>query len=170
VGILDAKGSINTIPQTASCQVDLRSVNKDALLQLEAYFLAAVDEAATAEKHFSREHFPPHRSSQLQVTLEQLGSRPSGELAVESWLVQQAIASSRLLGITPRLDCASTDANIPISLGLEAITLGAGGNFAGCHTLNEWYEPHGRITALQRTWLLLCALGEVNQVNESTLM
>jgi tripeptide aminopeptidase len=161
VGILEAKGSINTIPQTATCQVDLRSVSKEALQQLEKYFLQAVNDAATAEKHFSHTHFPPSPHASLQVTIDQLGSRPSGELATDSTLVQYALASSHLLGITPRLECASTDANIPISLGLEAITVGAGGDFAGCHTLNEWYHPSGRITALQRTLLLICALGEL---------
>jgi hypothetical protein len=72
--------------------------------------------------------------------------------------VQTAIECSRALGIEPRLDCSSTDSNIPISLGVPAITIGAGGVSNNCHTLAEWYEPVGRELGLKRLLLLAVSL------------
>jgi len=82
---------------------------------------------------------------------------------VSAPIVQAAIDCSRALGIEPRLDCSSTDSNIPISMGLPAITVGAGGLSSNCHTLGEWYEPTGRELGLKRLLLLTVTLaGLVN--------
>jgi hypothetical protein len=64
------------------------------------------------------------------------------------------------LGIEPRLDCSSTDSNIPISLGIPAITLGVGGISSNCHSLTEWYEPAGRELGLKRLLMLTVALAK----------
>ena len=72
--------------------------------------------------------------------------------------MQAAIECSRVLGVEPRLDCSSTDSNIPISLGIPAITLGVGGVSDNCHSLAEWYEPVGRELGLKRLLLLAVTL------------
>jgi hypothetical protein len=96
--------------------------------------------------------------TRLEVEFEQVGDRPSGETPVNAPLVQAAIDCSRILGIEPRLDCSSTDSNIPISMGIPAITIGAGGMSNNCHTLGEWYEPTGRDLGLKRLLLLTVTL------------
>ena len=59
------------------------------------------------------------------------------------------------LGIRSHLDCSSTDANVPLSLGVPAIAIGAGGAGGGAHTTEEWYRPEGRDLALKRIFLAL---------------
>src|SRR5205823_12967114 len=88
--------------------------------------------------------------TRLEAEFAQVGNRPSGETPIHAPLVQAAIDCSRVLGIEPRLDCSSTDSNIPISMGIPAITIGAGGVSSNCHTLGEWYEPTGRELGVKR--------------------
>jgi tripeptide aminopeptidase len=97
----------------------------------------------------------------LTCEFEQVGDRPSGETPVNSRIVRAAIECSRALGIEPRLDCSSTDSNIPISLGIPAITIGVGGISSNCHSLTEWYEPAGRELGIERLLLLTAALAGV---------
>ncbi len=153
VGIIEGGSSINTIAEQACMQVDLRSVSASELSKLENHFLSSVKQALIEENLASK-----YSDSQLELQIEVIGERPSGELSSTSHLLQTAITTTRTFGVTPYLDCSSTDANIPISLGLEAITLGAGGNCGGCHTLSEWYEETDRAKSLKRTLLLLLAL------------
>jgi di/tripeptidase len=89
--------------------------------------------------------------------------RPGGETPANSTIVALASAATRSLGFTPVLDQSSTDSNIPISLGVPAITLGAGGTSGNSHTLEEWYEPQGRDLGLKRA--LLVMLGMVGLAN-----
>jgi di/tripeptidase len=96
----------------------------------------------------------------LKFQMELIGERPSGETPADSPLVKLAIESTRLLGVEPRLDQSSTDSNLPISLGIPAVTLGAGGTSGASHTLAEWYDPRDRDKGLKRGLLLI--LGLVN--------
>jgi hypothetical protein len=91
----------------------------------------------------------------MQVNL--LGIRPGGELAPNSPLLAAVNEADRYLGTRSTPERASTDANIPLSLGIPAISMGAGGRAGGAHTLGEWYDPAGREIGLQR--LLLTVLG-----------
>ena len=75
--------------------------------------------------------------------------------------MQIARAVDAHLDIRSHLHCSSTDANIPLALGQEAISIGAGGAGGGAHTLEEWYEPAGRDLALKRILLILLALAGV---------
>jgi di/tripeptidase len=95
----------------------------------------------------------------LKLRVDLIGERPTGETASDSPLVELAIESTRVLGFEPRLDQSSTDSNLPISLGIPAITLGAGGASGFSHTLDEWYEPRDRDKGLKRG--LLVVLGMV---------
>ncbi len=153
VGIIEGGSSVNAIPERASMIVDLRSVSNQEIGKLEAY-LNRVVELAVREENSQR----AMSGTNLSCEFEQVGDRPSGETPVESPIVQTAIECSRALGIEPRLDCSSTDSNIPISLGVPAITIGAGGVSNNCHTLAEWYEPVGRELGLKRLLLLAVSL------------
>jgi len=94
----------------------------------------------------------------LKLQVDLIGERPSGETPANSPLVKLAIESTRLLGVEPRLDQSSTDSNLPISLGIPAITLGAGGTSGSSHTLAEWYDPRDRDKGLKRGLLVILGL------------
>jgi len=153
VGIIEGGSSVNAIPERASMLVDIRSVSSDEIDKLEAYLKRVVD-IAVREENSQRST----SGTSLICEFEQVGDRPSGETPVSSPLVRAAVECSRALGIEPRLDCSSTDSNIPISLGVPAITLGVGGISSNCHSLNEWYEASGREVGLKRLLLLTVAL------------
>src|ERR1700676_300853 len=98
-----------------------------------------------------------HSKGKLEWKVELLGSRPGGELAADAALLSALRAADEFVGNQSRIERSSTDANIPLSLGIEAISIGAGGSGGGAHSLQEWYEPAGREMGLQRA--LLTALG-----------
>jgi acetylornithine deacetylase/succinyl-diaminopimelate desuccinylase-like protein len=154
VGRVEGGSSINAIPEVATMDVDLRSVNEDELLRLDAFFRRAVREATDEENAARRK-----RNHPLQLNLKLIGERPSGQTSADDTLVQLALEATRSLGFAATLDQASTDSNLPISLGKPAITLGAGGTSGNSHTLAEWYDPTGREHGLKRG--LLVALGMV---------
>lgn len=154
VGRIAGGNSVNAIPQEASMDVDLRSANGAELLKLDAFFRRAVREAAETENASRRNGGPP-----LEVTVELTGERPGGETAVDAPLVKLALEATEAVGFVAQLNQASTDSNLPISLGIPAITLGAGGRSANSHTLDEWYDPRGRELGLKRG--LLVILGTV---------
>src|SRR5260370_11784867 len=82
--------------------------------------------------------------------VELLGSRRGGELAPDSPLLAALRAADEVVGNQSRIERSSTDANIPLSLGIEAISIGAGGNGGGAHSLQEWYDSAGREAGLKR--------------------
>jgi acetylornithine deacetylase/succinyl-diaminopimelate desuccinylase-like protein len=153
VGVIEGGSSVNAIPQRASMVVDVRSVSNDEIEKLESY-LHRVVEIAVREENSQR----AISGTSLAFEFQQVGDRPSGETPADSRLVRAAIECSRVLGIEPRLDCSSTDSNIPISLGIPAITIGAGGISSNCHSLTEWYEAAGRDLGLKRLLLLAVTL------------
>lgn len=154
VGRIEGGTSVNAIPHHASMEVDLRSTSEAELRRLDAFFRRAMRDAADEETGKRRAGDP-----ELKLKLDLIGERPSGETTADSPLVELAIETTRTLGVEPRLDQSSTDSNLPISLGIPAITLGAGGTSGCSHTLDEWYDPHGREIGLQRG--LLVVLGVV---------
>jgi len=139
--------------------VDLRSATEDELLRLDAFFRRAVREAVDVENNLRRKGTDP-----LELKIQLIGARPGGETALESPLVKLALAATKALGVTPCSEQASTDSNFPMSLGIPAITLGAGGSSANSHTLDEWYDPTDRHLGLQRA--LLVMLGTVGVVRQ----
>lgn len=158
VGRIEGGSGVNVIPKVASMDVDLRSAARDELLRLDAFFRRTVREATEDENRLSRRGEPP-----LKVDLQLIGDRPGGETPASSELVESALQATRSLGFTPILDQASTDSNIPISLGIPAITLGAGGTSGNSHTLEEWYDPAGRDSGLKRALLVMLAMVGVKQ-------
>ena len=153
VGSVVGGTSVNAIPERAAMEVDLRSAADAELKRIDAFFRRAMKEAAEEENGRRR---PGDAALKFQMTL--IGERPSGETPADSSLVKLAIESTKLLGVEPRLDQSSTDSNLPISLGIPAITLGAGGTSGASHTLAEWYDPRDRDKGLKRGLLLILAL------------
>ena len=134
--------------------VDLRSESADELSRLDAFFRRAAREAADDENAARRPATPP-----LELEVKLIGDRPGGATPPTSPLVRLAEEATRAVGSRPQLDCSSTDSNIPISLGVPALTLGAGGSSGNSHTPEEWYDPRGRDLGLKRA--LLVILGTV---------
>ncbi len=154
VGRIEGGSTVNAIPEKATMDVDLRSGADGELKRLDSFFRRAVKQAADEENASRRPGDPL-----LDLKLDLIGERPSGETPSDSPLVELAIEATKVLGIEPRLDQSSTDSNLPISLGVPAITLGAGGTSGASHTLAEWYDPTDRDLGLKRG--LLVVLGVV---------
>lgn len=154
VGRVEGGSGVNVIPREASMDVDLRSESAQELGRLDAFFRRAAREAADEENAARRGGGPP-----LELEVKLIGDRPGGATPKDAPLVRLAEEATRALGHRPQLDCSSTDSNIPISLGLPALTLGAGGSSGNSHTLDEWYDPRGRDLGLKRA--LLVMLGTV---------
>ncbi len=85
----------------------------------------------------------------------EIGSRPAAALPEDAPILQYVRAVDAHLGIRSHLDCSSTDANLPLSLGIPAIAIGAGGQGGGAHTPGEWFSPDGRDLGLKRILLTL---------------
>jgi di/tripeptidase len=130
-------------------EVDMRSESPGSLEAIEAAFLASVDQATEEENGFLRQGSP------LEVEVERIGLRPSGETDPESPLVQRAEAVTRYLGEKPRLSRSSTNSNIPISLGIPAVTIGRGGAGGQNHSPDEWWVNIEGYKAIQRAFLIL---------------
>ena len=94
----------------------------------------------------------------VAVKIKEIGSRPAASLPDDSRLIAYVRAVDSHLGIRSHLECASTDANIPMSLGIPAISIGAGGQGGGAHSAQEWFKPEGRDLGLKRVLLTLCLL------------
>lgn len=150
VGRIEGGTSINAIPGEANMEVDLRSASAEELLKLDAFFRRAVREAAEDENAVRRLGDRP-----LELSVDLIGERPGGETPADSPLVQLAIAATEILGADAKLNQASTDSNLPISLGIPAITIGGGGTSGNSHTLDEWYDPRGRDVGLKRGLLIV---------------
>jgi acetylornithine deacetylase/succinyl-diaminopimelate desuccinylase-like protein len=158
IGRITGGTSVNAIPARASMEADLRSAGERELLLLDAFFRRAMKDAV-AEENAQRRSGDP----ELKLTLDLLGERPSGETAADSPLVKLALEATKMLGVEGRLDQSSTDSNLPISLGIPAITLGAGGASGYSHTLDEWFDPRERDKGLKRG--LLVVLGVVGIIS-----
>jgi acetylornithine deacetylase/succinyl-diaminopimelate desuccinylase-like protein len=153
VGRIEGGQGVNAIPRHASMDVDLRSTNGDELLKLDAFFRRSVREAADEENVRRSSGTEP-----LAVVTQMIGERPGGETPGEDQLVTLAWAATEAVGGKASLDQASTDSNLPISLGIPAITLGGGGTSANSHTPDEWYDPRNRAAALKRGLLVMLAV------------
>lgn len=151
VGRVGGGTSINSIPFEAWMEVDMRSESPQGLTEVAGLLLGAV-ESALEEENRSRRHGPP-----LEVTVEEIGNRPSGELDPSLPLIQRALAVTRYMGGTPVLTRSSTNSNIPISLGVPAVTLGRGGEGANNHSPSEWWIDREGYRAIQRALLLVVA-------------
>jgi tripeptide aminopeptidase len=153
IGEIEGGTSVNSIPSNAHMKVDLRSESETELSALEGTLRDAVKAGIDEEMSAARDRGMAGASNLLNLKINVLGIRPAGELAENSPLLAALLAADNQLGNRSRRERSSTDANIPLSLGIPAISLGAGGRSGGAHTLDEWYDPAGRELGLQRVAL-----------------
>jgi acetylornithine deacetylase/succinyl-diaminopimelate desuccinylase-like protein len=156
IGSIQGGTSINTIPECAVFKVDFRSSEPACLNELEQHLRRAVAEACKETEAGSAARV------RLNHSIAVVGERPAGELPEGSPLLAAARAVDTHLGIRSQILRASTDANIPLSLGLEAVSLGSGGTGGGAHTVNEWFDPAGRAQGLKRLTLLILLLAGIS--------
>ena len=150
---------LNTIPQDAWLELDLRSEHEDAL---EALFAGASQVLGRALDTVNRQRTAG--TPALTLELVPLGTRPSGATDPSTPLVQAAAAATRLVGRTPEFAAASTDANVAIARGVPGIALGAGGRGGDPHLPSEWYENAGGPDGIFRVLLVTLAMGEAERV------
>jgi tripeptide aminopeptidase len=150
VGTIDGGVTVNSIPTQARAKVDIRSESDGAI---DAVSAALEDAVRTAVEHENR-----RGAGGATAKIREIGSRPAAELPANSKILACLRAVDQHFGIRSQLDRASTDANIPLSLGREAVTIGAGGQGGGAHTPAEWFNPEGRDLGLKRILLTLALL------------
>ncbi len=149
VGHISGGTSINSIPESATALLDLRSTDPAQLVSTELDVRATLDQTLAEATHQRPTRTPP------QLTVEVIGSRPAGTLPEDSPLLHTLRAVDRHLTLRTEPRIGSTDANIPLAIGVPALAIGTGGTGGGIHTLQEWYDPTGRETALRRILLTL---------------
>lgn len=160
-GLISGGTSINSIPASASVLLDLRSTDPGEIDNLYLQTEQQLREVVAAANVTSI------RTPAVQLHIEVLGRRPAAELSPDSPLLQTIRAVDRHLGLRTETRIGSTDANIPLSLGIPAVALGGGGTGGGIHTLAEWYDPTGREIALRR--LLLTVLDTAHLLHQHSL-
>jgi acetylornithine deacetylase/succinyl-diaminopimelate desuccinylase-like protein len=158
VGEIEGGSSVNSIPPRASMKVDLRSESEMELSKLEGILRESVQTGVDEEMSAARERGMAGGTNLLELKINVLGVRPAGELPENSPLLAALLAADSRLGNRSRRERSSTDANIPLSVGIPAISLGAGGRSGGAHSLEEWYDPTGRELGLQRVALTVLSV------------
>jgi len=162
VGVIRGGTSVNSIPESASMRVDIRSTSMTEMERLERSLRAALDLALAEESSATEARASAQkRPFGLSCEVVAIGDRPAGELDSKARILQVVRAVDALLGNASQVQRASTDANIPLSMGREAIAVGGGGAGGGAHTLQEWFDCNGRELGLKRILLTLLALSGV---------
>lgn len=163
IGTAEGGTSVNVIARHAEMLIDLRSVSAGELRRVEERVKEICRKAA-------REENSQWNSSDITVEIEKKGDRPAGTQLDDAPIVAAALEATRSIGLHPRIAApSSTDSNIPISLGIPAVTLDCGGKCFGAHTLEEHYDPHGGYLGPQRALLLLLALAGIDKRTEPVL-
>ena len=154
IGRVGGGTSVNSIAHEAWMEVDMRSVDGAALSSLEGRFLAAVDEALAAEqaRWGSR--------GALTVETKSVGDRPSGVTSAEAPIIRAAVSVTRSLGLPVGLGEGSTDGNVPMSLGVPAVTIAGGGTGHNAHSLAESFDSTDSWRGTVRALLLAIALAQ----------
>jgi tripeptide aminopeptidase len=160
VGHISGGTSINSIPESATALLDIRSTDPTQLITTATAVHQIFDNAVTASAT------PKTTTSPPKLHIETIGNRPAAALPDDSPLLHTLRAVDRHLTLRTEPRLGSTDANIPMSRGIPAIAIGGGGIGGGIHTLQEWYDPTGRETALRR--ILLTLLDTLQTTADST--
>ena len=156
VGIISGGTSINSIPFKSSMQIDIRSIDPNRLNDMEEILFKSMNEALDEQNEIKRS------GPDLRLTINKIGNRPSGKVDESVPLIQKTIAATQYMGIEPRLTIGSTDSNIPISLGLPAVTIGRGGEGGGAHSLDEWWLNKEGYRSIQLALLILLSESGIN--------
>jgi acetylornithine deacetylase/succinyl-diaminopimelate desuccinylase-like protein len=163
IGEIEGGTSVNSIPARAQMKVDLRSESDVELAKIESFLRDSVQSGIDEEMAAARDRGMAGGTTTLDLKISVLGVRPAGELPETSPLLAALLAADTRLGNRSRRERSSTDANIPLSVGIPAISIGAGGRSGGAHTTEEWFEPTGRELGLQRVALTLLAVAGLEQ-------
>jgi acetylornithine deacetylase/succinyl-diaminopimelate desuccinylase-like protein len=161
IGVVQGGTSVTSIPESATMRVDIRSGSAQEIDRLEealrtSISLGVEEELRTLEKPEPRKPRPS-----LRFEVVGIGDRPAGELKPNARILQVIRAVDSHLGNVATIQRASTDANVPLSFGREAIAIGGGGSGGGAHTQQEWFDCKGRELGLKRILLTLLALAGV---------
>ena len=162
IGVIRGGTSVNSIPESASMRVDIRSTSMAEMERLERALRESLQDAVEQESQATEKRQPSQRRGfGLSCEVVVIGSRPAGELDSNARILQVIRSVDAQLGNNTQVQRASTDANIPLSLGREAIAIGGGGTGGGAHTLQEWFDCSGRELGLKRILLTLLLLAGV---------
>jgi tripeptide aminopeptidase len=156
IGTIHGGTSVNSIPESASATIDFRSISTDELVRLEVALHRAVEDAVEAINSLSKN--TGGARARLAFTISKIGDRPAAQLRENSPLMETLRAVDRFLELKTVVRLGSTDANIPLSLNVPALSLGAGGDGGGAHTQAEWYSAKDREIGLKRILLLTLAM------------
>jgi acetylornithine deacetylase/succinyl-diaminopimelate desuccinylase-like protein len=159
VGTISGGTSVNSIPESAQASIDFRSTSPEQLVRLEVALHRAVEDAVD-HCNARAKSAAKHDCGLLAFAIDLIGDRPAAQLPDASPLLEMLLAVDRHLGLKTEQRLGSTDANIPLSLGIQALSMGAGGEGGGAHTLAEWYSARDREAGLRRVLLLTLALVE----------
>jgi len=151
IGQIEGGTSVNSIPYEAKLKLDIRSESEDELTKLESALRDCIAAGVRDEMESARDR----SKGKLEWKVDLLGSRPGGELPANSALLAALRSADEYVGNQSRIERSSTDANVPLAHGIDAISIGAGGTGGGAHSLQEWYEPAGRELGLKRVLLTL---------------
>jgi acetylornithine deacetylase/succinyl-diaminopimelate desuccinylase-like protein len=151
VGLIEGGSSVNAIAHAALAKVDIRSESNEKMDELVRALSSAVDRARDIENQRAT-------GGKVAGKLKEIGSRPAAALPEDAAILRYVRAVDAHLGIRSRLNCSSTDANVPLSLGIPAIAIGGGGAGGGAHTAQEWFRPEGRDLGLKRILMVLLLL------------
>lgn len=157
VGRMGGGTSVNSIPFSSWAEIDMRSYSPARLDSMDQILKMAMQKGLEEQNAIRREGRP------LQLEIELIGDRPSGELSPELPLIQRASAAAAAFGVAPRATRGSTNANTPISLGVPAVTIGRGGDGGWGHSLLEWWANKEGHRAVQYAAVLLLAEAGLNE-------
>jgi acetylornithine deacetylase/succinyl-diaminopimelate desuccinylase-like protein len=156
VGVISGGTSINSIPFESSMLIDIRSIEPNRLDDMEEILFNSMQKALKDQNEMKRS------GSDLTLTINKIGNRPSGKVEESVPLIQRTIAATQYMGVEPRLTIGSTDSNIPISIGVPAVTIGRGGEGGGAHSLDEWWINKDGYKSIQLALLILLSESEIN--------
>jgi len=151
VGRVGGGTSVNSVPFESWMEVDMRSESPESLARIERSFLAAMQRGLAEENDLRRE------GEALTVDPDKIGDRPSGEMDPSTPLIQRALATTAAFGVEGQLARSSTDSNVPIALGVPAVTIGKGGVGQNAHAPDEYWVNEDAYLAVQRALLLVVA-------------
>lgn len=161
VGVINGGTSVNTISAECSLLIDMRSDSSDELIKLDENLKMAVEEAVNEENARWK------AGDRVSAEMISCGVRPAGKQDKDCAVVRTAWEAAGLVGLTPELRYeSSTDSNIPISMGIPAVTVGRGGSEGGMHTVKEWFVPDNSWLGPQRDLLIILALAGLEDCME----
>jgi len=157
IGTVSGGTSVNSIPESVNASIDFRSTSAEQLLRLEVALHRAVEDAVEFANKSVKSAAIRSRGI-LSFSIAKIGDRPAAHLPADAPLLDALRAVDRHLGLHTDLRLGSTDANIPLSLGVQSLSMGAGGSGGGAHTVAEWYSAKDREVGLRRVLLLTLAM------------